>query len=116
MNIDNPFITNFLLIVLLAMFIVQMFTFWKIARIIHQVNKLLFEIRLMFKHSGISYEPKKKAIMEYKICQYCRHRISFIQISDNAESDNFYYKCKKSNIEISLSSSCSEFERDIIGK
>jgi hypothetical protein len=76
------------------------------------MNKLLFEVRLLFKHSGIFYQPQKNKIIKSNSCQHCIHRISFIQITDEETRDNFYYKCKKHDIEIDLSDSCTQFERD----
>jgi len=103
---------DFLLIALFILFAIQLVTFLKIVAIIKQMNKLLFEVRLLFKHSGIFFQPKKNKIIKTSSCQYCKHRMSFIQLTDEDSKDNFYYKCKKHDIEISLSDSCAQFQRD----
>lgn len=103
---------DFLLIALIILFAIQVITFFKIVSIIKQMNKLLFEVRLLFKHSGIFYQPQKNSVIKSNSCQYCKYRMSFIQLSDEEEKDNFYYKCKKHEIEISLSDSCAQFQRD----
>jgi hypothetical protein len=103
---------DFLLLALLILFAIQVFTFFKIVSIIRQMNKLLFEVRLLFKHSGIFYQPQKNKIIKSNSCQYCKYRMSFIQLTDEENKDNFYYKCKKHDIEISLSDSCAQFQRD----
>jgi hypothetical protein len=104
--------TNFLLIALLILFTIQVVTFLKIVVIIKQMNKLLFEVRILFKHSGIFFQPKKNNVIKSNSCQYCKYRMSFIQITDEENRDNFYYKCKKHDVEISLSDSCTQFQRD----
>jgi hypothetical protein len=104
--------TDLLLIALMILFAIQVVTFFKIVTIIKQMNKLLLEVRLLFKHSGIFFQPKKNKVIKSNSCQYCKHRISFIQITDEENKDNFYYKCKKHDIEISLSDSCAQFQRD----
>jgi len=103
---------DFLLIALLILFAIQVFTFFKIVSIIRQMNKLLFEVRLLFKHSGIFFQPQKNSVIKSNSCQYCKHRMSFIQLSEEESRDNFYYKCKKHDTEISLSDSCAQFQRD----
>ena len=103
---------DILLIALIVLFAIQVITFFKIVSIIRQMNKLLFEVRLLFKHSGIFYQPQKNKIIKSNSCQYCRYRMSFIQLTDEESKDNFYYKCKKHDIEISLSDSCAQFQRD----
>jgi len=104
--------TDFLLISILILFAIQLVTFFKIVTIIRQMNKLLLEVRLLFKHSGIFFKPKKNKVVHSNSCQYCKYRMSFIQITDEENRDNFYYKCKNHDIEISLSDSCAQFQRD----
>ncbi len=104
--------TDFLLIALLIFFAILVVTFLKIVSIIGQMNKLLFEVRLLFKHSGIFFQPQKNKVIKSNSCQYCKYRRSFIQLTDEESKDNFYYKCKKHDIEISLSDSCAQFQRD----
>jgi len=104
--------TDFLLIALIIFFAIQILSFFKIVAIIKQMNKLLFEVRILFKHSGIFFQPQRNNVVKSNSCQYCKYRMSFIQITDEENRDNFYYKCKKHDIEISLSDSCAQFQRD----
>ena len=104
--------TDFLLIALIILFAIQIISFFKIVAIIKQMNKLLFEVRILFKHSGIFFQPQKNNVVKSNSCQNCKYRMSFIQITDEENRDNFYYKCKKHDIEISLSNSCAQFQRD----
>jgi hypothetical protein len=104
--------TDYLLIAFLILFGIQAVTFFKIISILRQMNKLLFEVRLLFKHSGIFFQAQKNKVIKSNSCQYCKYRRSFIQLTDEESKDNFYYKCKKHDIEISLSDSCAQFQRD----
>ena len=104
-------ITNYLLIVLLVLFFIQILAFLKLIKIIKQINKFLFEFRILLKRGSIS-APKYSSIFYKNTCQYCKHRMSFIQITDGDITDNFYYKCRKKNVEIALADTCNKFERD----
>jgi hypothetical protein len=104
--------TDFLLISLIILFTIQLLTFFKIVTIIQQINKLLLEVKLLLGNGGIFLQPKKNTIIQSNSCQYCKYRISYIQITNEENKDNFYYKCKNHDIEISLSDSCAQFQRD----
>jgi hypothetical protein len=105
-------LTEILLAGLLTLVIIQIILFYKIINIIKHLNKLLFEVRILFKQSGIYYQPQKKKVIKTTSCQFCKYRISFIQISDESPNDNFYYKCRIHDTEIKLSDSCQRFERE----
>ena len=105
-------ITDILLVALILLFLIQVVTFIKVVSIVKQMNKLLFEVRILFKHSGLFFQPERNQVVKSNSCQYCKFRMSFIQLSNENSEDNFYYKCKKHEIEINLSDSCAQFERD----
>ena len=104
-------ITNYLLAILLVLFFIQILTFLKLIQIIKQINKFLFEFRILLKRGAFSYK-KFNSLFYKNTCQYCKHRMSFIQISEDDITDNFYYKCRKKDIEIALADTCNKFERD----
>ena len=87
--------TDFLLIALIVLFIIQVITFIKLVTIMRQMNL-----------------PQNNNVIKSNSCQYCKYRMSFVQLSDEKEQDNFYYKCKMHDIDISLSDSCEQFHRD----
>lgn len=103
----------FLLIGLSLLILIQILVFFRISNLIKYTNKLLFEVRILFKNSGIFFQPKPKSVFTYNTCQYCKNRLSFIQVLDDSATDNFYYKCKKRNMEVALSDSCEHFDRDV---
>jgi hypothetical protein len=101
-----------LLIGFVLFFIVQAVILVRIVFIIRRFTKILFEIRLMFKHAGLSYDQNKNLVIKEDICEHCQYRMPYIEMSDEASLDNFYYKCKKRNVEIDLSDTCKFFKRD----
>jgi hypothetical protein len=104
--------TDVLLIVLGLLFIIQLIFFSKLVSLVKRLNKFLFEIRIYFKNSGIFYNSHEHSIIRSNTCQYCNHRMSYINISQDIATENFYYKCRLQSIDILLSDSCSQFERD----
>ena len=94
------------------MIIIQLVYFSKLLTLAKRLNKFLLEIRIYFKNSGIFYNVNDRSIIRNNTCQYCKHRMSYINISNKDDFENFYYRCKKRNIDILLSDSCIQFERD----
>jgi len=99
-------------ITLLILVFVQIFTFVKVMRLVSQISKMLLEVRLLFKNSGIYYLPNENRIVKATTCRYCRFRQTFIHLTEQVEQDNFYYLCKKHEKEVALSDRCEQFERD----
>jgi len=99
-------------ITLIILVFIQIFTFVKVMRLVRQISKMLLEVRILFKNSGIYYLPNENRVIRDTTCQYCRFRQTFIHFSGHVEQDNFYYKCKKHEKEVALSDKCEQFERD----
>ena len=104
--------TDIVLILLGLLFISQFVAFTKLLHLFKQLNNMLFEVRIYFKSSGIFYEFRNDSIIRSNICQYCKHRMSYINTTGDTESSDFYYKCRRLNIDILLSDSCELFKRD----
>ena len=105
-------IDEIILIGFIVFFIIQIVILTRIVVVIRRFTKILFEIRLIFKHSGLSYDPNKKVVLKEDICEHCKFRMPYIGMSGDSTLDNFYYKCKKRNVEIELSDTCKFFKRD----
>lgn len=103
---------DIILIAFVIFFIVQIVVLSRIVVIIRRFTKILFEVRIIFKHAGLSYDSRKKTVVQNNICQHCKYRMPFIEMIGDSSLDNFYYKCKKRDIEIELSDTCEYFERD----
>ena len=105
-------IDEIILIGFVLFFIIQIVILTRIVFIIRRFTKILFEIRLIFKHSGLSYDPKINLVIKDDVCEHCKFRMPYFEMSSEASLDNFYYKCKKRNVEIELSDTCKFFKRD----
>ena len=101
-----------LLIGFVVFFVVQVVILARIVFIIRRFTKILFEIRLIFKRAGLSYDARKEMVIKEDTCEYCKFRMPFLEMSNEASLDNFYYKCKKRNVEIELSDTCKFFKQD----
>jgi hypothetical protein len=112
MSFDNSTFVYLLLIILISLALIQIFSFSKLIQTMRQITKMLLEIRLVFKKSGIYYDQHAQRIVAHKSCQFCRHRISYIKTNDEEENEGFYYRCRQRNIEIMLHDSCENFDRD----
>ena len=112
MSFDHLTFTYLLLLILISLALIQIFSFSKLIQTIRQMTKMLQEIRLIFKKSGIYYDQHAHRIIAHKSCQFCRHRISYIKTGDDEENEGFYYRCRQRNIEILLQDSCDYFDRD----
>ena len=72
-----------------------------------------FQLEIKDENSQIvEYEFRNDSIIRSNICQYCKHRMSYINITGETESSDFYYKCRRRNIDILLSDSCEQFAKD----
>ena len=105
-------IDEIILIGFVIFFVVQLVILSRIVFVIRRFTKILFEIRLIFKHSGLSYDSKKEVVVKEDICEFCKFRMPYLEMSGEASLDNFYHKCKKRNVEIDLSDTCKFFQRD----
>lgn len=101
------------LALVIGLVIVQFYIIVKLVNSMRGTNKLLMELRLIFKRAGVYFDPGRENVVAEKSCRYCRFRISYIQITDESGSDAFYYRCRKRNLEIRLDDSCEAFLRDL---
>jgi len=112
MSIDRSTLIYFLLLILIFLTVLQIISFSKLIQTMRHMTKMLLEIRLIFKKSGIYYDQHSQRVVAHKTCQFCRHRMSYIKTADDDENEGFYYRCKQRNIEITLDYSCEHFNRD----
>ncbi len=103
-----------ILAIVTGLVIAQLLVILKLIGSLKATNQLLMEVRLIFKRAGIYFEPDKKNFIAERSCQYCKHRVTYIQITDDTGSDAFYYRCRKRNIEIRLGDTCDAFQRDLL--
>jgi len=102
-----------ILVIVTSLAIAQSIIIFRLIGSLKATNRLLMEVRLLFKRAGVYFEPDKKRYVAEHSCQYCKHRVTYIQITDDLGSDAFYYRCRKRNLEIHLGDTCDAFQRDL---
>jgi len=112
MSFNNSTLLYLLLLALICLVVVQIFSFTKFIQTMRQLTRMLMEIRLVFRKSGIYYDQHAQRIMAHKSCQFCRHRVSYIKTTDEEENEGFYYRCRQRDVEVMLQDSCEHFDRD----
>jgi hypothetical protein len=87
---------------------VQVFALLKVRRIINHLNYLLYEVRLIKR----KFNLKSGSGIKTAHCQFCKFRQSYIKAYSDSTDDDFYYRCKLHDIEVTLNHSCKQFEPD----
>ncbi len=100
------------LIGFLIFFVAQVFILIRIILTIKSFTRMLLEFRMILKYHGFNYTPEKKLAEKSNTCNYCKYRVPYIDLSGKPFHGDFYYNCKKRNIEIKLSDTCKHFKRD----
>ncbi|MGH1364617.1 MAG: hypothetical protein ACRBF0_13735 [Calditrichia bacterium] len=61
-------------------------------------------------------EKKAPANQDCKTCQFCKHRLAYINTGKTtSEDEDFYHVCALKNMHISLADSCENFEEEVTG-
>jgi len=73
-------------------------------------------VRSLNQVSGIKQNPYSTCqninLNDYKhTCQNCKYRLSYIHIGEPGHED-FYYRCKLQDIEVTLKDTCKNFKED----
>ena len=110
---NEEMIFEILLLIVVAFFVFQVIVLLRIRNLLHQISYYIESISRFFYRMGSygrSPSPRKQIP---QTCQFCKHRLSFIHMSENkGEVEDFYYKCQLRNIEVTLDDSCEQFEKD----
>ncbi|MFZ0391228.1 MAG: hypothetical protein WAN36_12295 [Calditrichia bacterium] len=113
--INNPVAVGILIGALAFFTILHILLLLRIKQVLQQISFYMETISRFFYRLGVfsSAKPKKQDIP--KTCQFCKHRLSFIHMSENkAEVEDFYYKCQLRNLEVALDDTCERYEKDIV--
>lgn len=107
----DPYSLAIIIFIIFTIFLFQLLVILRIKKILQQISFYIESISRFFYRVGISSSLKSKSEIVPKICQNCKYRLSFIHMSENeAEVEDFYYKCRLRNVEIVLKDSCEQFE------
>jgi hypothetical protein len=105
-----------LLFLFTVLFVLQIWALLKIKRMLHRVldiyrrmQEIAYSRQTHLLDNGL-VQPSSSASVNYKrICQYCRHRETFL---DPSGKNVFFYQCGWSKQKIKLNDFCSQFEFD----
>lgn len=110
---NHPLTISILACSVLVLFIFQILLLFRIRKILQQVSFYIESISRFFYRVGIASTAQKKHPAIPQTCQFCKHRLSFIHMSEQkGEVEDFYYKCQLRNIEVHLDETCEQFEKD----
>lgn len=95
-----------LLIAVILLLITQIVSLIRIRYLIKQLKKALNSMRQAFgvNSQAFAFPPPLKK------CQFCKFRKSFIDLQENENPTNFYYRCAINNKPIQLNQSCKKFQ------
>lgn len=105
----------FLIVIALLLF-AQAYVLLRIRNIL-QIISMNFDSILYFCRKILSNQSARKNIKPEhqvpKTCQFCRHRLAYINTSKTkTDEDNFYHVCALRNLPIDLDNTCNMFELD----
>lgn len=111
--LDNPLAIGILFLALFGLFLFQVIILLRIKSILQQISFYIESISRFFYRIGVTSALRQKKETYPKTCQFCKNRLSFIHMSENeGEVEDFYYKCRLRNTEITLDDTCEQFENE----
>lgn len=111
--LNNPLTLGVLVGSIICLFVVQIIILLRIKNVLQQISIYIESVSRFFFRLGMKQTQSavKKTIPQ--TCQFCKHRLSFIHMSENkGEVEDFYYKCRLRNIEVQLNDTCEKFIKD----
>ncbi len=113
--LNDPLVAGIFVGLIVFLFFFQLLILLRIRRMYQQISYYIESISKLFYRMNTPSAGSAKKQQLPTTCQFCKHRLSFIHMSDNkGEVEDFYYKCELHNIEIALEDSCGQFEKDNI--
>ncbi len=100
---------DFLIILLIAFIVLLIVQIIALLRIRHFINYL----RNAMMHIGyqVGYYKNKHPV-PVQTCQFCKYRLTYIKAGLSGTEQDFYYSCKLTRKQVSLTDSCSKFVYD----
>ncbi len=110
--LTNPTTMGIILGAVIFLFVFQIIILLRIRSILQQISFYIESISRFFYRVGIRPIAREKQRIP-QTCQFCKHRMSFIHMSENkGEVEDFYYKCQLRNAEVGLEDTCEKFKPD----
>jgi len=96
-----------LLIAFIVLLVVQIITLIRVRQFITRLRNTLMEFSEIKKKPSSMILPK-----QLRTCQFCKYRLTYIKANIAHNKEKFYYRCRLSDHEIELTSTCKKFEFD----
>jgi hypothetical protein len=113
--IENSMLFKIIVVSLLSIIIVQLLLLLRIRKVLKNISyymEILSKFFYRFGGSGTTITQDEVAL---RTCQYCKHRMAFIHMGEKEKnSEDFYYKCRLRNVDITLKDTCDHFEGEKI--
>ena len=95
-----------LLIAFILLLIVQIIALVRVKQLINRLRHTLVDLRNMQRNEAFIL-PR-----QLRTCQFCKYRMSYIKANISGNKENFYYRCSYHDKNVSLKSTCKQFEFD----
>lgn len=118
LNMQGQFFSQnlgYMLLGLIAIgLLVQTYILVRIRNILHAMTlnfeSLLYYTRKLVAPNNKQEKPHRQPA---KACQFCKHRMAYINTGDVKEAgEDFYHRCGLRNVQVRLDDSCQEFEAE----
>ena len=114
---DN--LVYFFLAALVIFATVQTYVLMRIRDLMHAMSMNFDSMAYYFRKSNApakSANPVKSNANTLRTCQFCKHRLAYINTSKGEnEEEDFYHVCGLRNVNVSTGDSCENFEYDNSG-
>ena len=103
-----------LLILVVGVLVVQAYMMLRIRQILQvlsiHADSLMYYFRKLLSREALPYNA---ASQMPKTCQFCKHRLAYINTTKTShDANDFYHRCGLRNVNITLSDSCEQFQTD----
>jgi hypothetical protein len=110
---NNTIIAGIFILTLILLVSFQFILLIRIRRLLDHVSSYTENLSKLFFRAGTSSVKVLPQDTFPKTCQFCKYRLSYIHMGDKeGEVEDFYYKCRLRNIEITLNDSCDRYENE----
>ena len=113
--IENSMIFKIIVVALLSIIVVQLLLLLRIRQVLKNMSYYMETLSKFFYRFGGSAATGTQNDVALRTCQYCKYRMSFIHMGEKEKnSEDFYYKCRLRNVDITLKDTCEHFEGEKI--
>jgi len=96
-----------LLCVFIVLLVVQILALLRVRQLINRLKLALMDKKIIV-HS--SKQKSESLSQNYRKCQFCKHRQTYINATIHGGENDFYYRCSQHNTEVTLTHTCADFE------